>query len=149
MSNLPLSSPPRGPEPLTNPGKDTPPWWAGELSAPRRDELLDYAAAWVVAKGLEAPALMFLEMHKPLTTLAAVGYAMTQPPLMLFFGLRRTEELRLLLSDRDNVEALMQRIERFSKARPPSRDRKGAVRPLADARGSEAARPAEKKAGEP
>jgi hypothetical protein len=69
----------------------------------------------VVRKGLEAPVVMFLEMHKPLTTVASVAYAMGQPPLMLFFGFQRTEDLRLLLSDRENVEALMQRIERRSR----------------------------------
>lgn len=79
--------------------------------------MLDQAAEWVVRKGLEAPVLMFLEMHRPLTTLASVGYTLGQPPLMFLFGFRRTEELRLLLSDRDNVEALMQRIERRSKER--------------------------------
>jgi len=100
-------------------------WWAGELPAGRRDELLELCAEWVVRKGLEAPVLMFLEMHKPLTTLAAVTYAMGQPPLVLFFGFRRTEEVRLLLSERDNVEALMQRIELRSRAcatdMPPQR----------------------------
>ena len=127
MCSLPSSSSPSIPEPVSNPGKDAssagrrdtpvPPWWAGELSLARREQLLDHAAAWVVKKGLEAPAVMFLEMHKPLTTMASVAYAMGQPPLMFLFGFRRTEELRLLLSDRDNVEALIQRIERCSKER--------------------------------
>lgn len=81
----------------------------------RRAQLLEQCAAWVVRKRLEAPVLMFLEMHKPLTTLASVAYAMGQPPLMFLFGFRRTEEVRLLLSDRNNVEALMQLIERRSR----------------------------------
>jgi len=98
-------------------GVRPPPWWAAELAAARREQLLDQSADWVVRKGLEAPALMFLEMHKPLTTLASVSYAMGQPPLMLIFGFRRTEDLRLLLSERGNVEALMQRIERRSRAK--------------------------------
>ena len=93
------------------------PRWAGELTPERRAQLLERCADWVVRKRLEAPVLMFLEMHKPLTTLASVAYAMGQPPLILMFGFRRTEELRLLLSDRDNVEALMQLIERHSQER--------------------------------
>jgi hypothetical protein len=103
------------PRPTDKSPGDGAPWWAGELSPQRREELLNLCADWVVRKRLEAPALMFLEMHKPLTTLASVSYTMAQPPLMLFFGFRRTEDLRVLLSDRDNVEALMQRIERHSK----------------------------------
>jgi hypothetical protein len=110
----PLSS--RGPEPPLPRGTDAP-WWAAELAAARREQLLDQSADWVVRKQLEAPVLMFLEMHKPLTTLASVAYAMGQPPLMLFFGFRRTEDLRLLLSERGNVEALMQRIELRSRAK--------------------------------
>ena len=111
------SSSPHIPEPLADPGKNAPPWWSGELPAQRREQLLDQATEWVVRKGLEAPVLLFLEMHRPLTTLASVGYTLSQPPLMLLFGFRRTEELRLLLSDRDNVEALMQRLERRSQER--------------------------------
>jgi len=97
------------------------------LPAERREQLLEQCAGWVVRKGLEAPVLMFLEMHKPLLTLAAVSYAMSQPMLMLFFGFRRTEELRLLLSERNNVEALMQRIELRAKeeAAPRPRTPKG------------------------
>ena len=95
----------------------------------RTEQLLEQCAQWVVRKGLEAPALMFLEMHKPLITLAAVSYAMTQPMLMLFFGFRRTEDLRVLLSERDNVEALMQRIELRSKERQQSANRSGARQP--------------------
>lgn len=110
----PLSS--RGPEPPLLRGADAP-WWAAELSPERREQLLEQSADWVVRKGLEAPVLMFLEMHKPLTTLASVGYAMGQPPLMVLFGFRRTEDLRLLLSERGNVEALMQRIEQRSRER--------------------------------
>ena len=122
---LPSPSPANGPEHVAQasslhgagkvPAPPVFPWWAGELTPERRAQLLDWCADWVVRKRLEAPVLMFLEMHKPLTTLASVGYAMGQPPLILMFGFRRTEELRLLLSDRDNVEALMQLIERRSR----------------------------------
>jgi hypothetical protein len=91
--------------------------WAEDLTIERRDRLLSHAAEWVVRKGLEAPAILFLEMHKPLTTLASVGYAFAQPPLMMFFGFKRTEEVRLLLSRRENVELLIDRIERQSEAR--------------------------------
>jgi len=105
------------PQPTDRSDQPAAPWWDGQLSPERRAQLLDQCAEWVVSKGLEAPVVMFLEMHKPLTTLAAVTYAMGQPPMMLFFGFRRTEELRLLLSDRENVEALVQRIEHRSKGK--------------------------------
>ena len=91
--------------------------WVADLTVERRDQLLTQAAEWVVRKGLEAPAILFLEMHKPLTTMAAVGYAFAQPPFMMLFGFERTEEVRLLLSNRENVELLMNRIEQRSEAR--------------------------------
>jgi hypothetical protein len=81
----------------------------------------------VVRKGLEAPTIMFLEMHKPLTALAAVVYAFIQPPLMMLFGFRRTEELRLLLSDRANVELLINRIEQHSRQRRERANAPGAA----------------------
>ena len=92
-------------------------WLSGELPAERREALIEAAAEWVVRKGLEAPAVMFLEMHRPLATLAGAGYAFIQPPLMLMFGFRRTEELRLLLSDADSISALVDRIEKKSRRR--------------------------------
>jgi hypothetical protein len=88
---------------------------------------------------------MFLEMHKPLTTLAATAYALGQPPLVLFFGFRRSEELRLLLSERENVEALMQRIELHSRQRSsPPKSADGLPTPAVRTDGT-----ARKKAGEP
>jgi len=95
--------------------------WAADLTPERRDHLLDRAVEWVVRKGLEVPTIMFLEMHKPLTTLASVGYAFAQPPLMMLFGFKRTEEVRLLLSKRENVELLMERIEQRSESRKHAR----------------------------
>lgn len=111
-----MAQPTTSPVDSVSPAKGTgePLWLKGELTKERRDKLLEHAASWVVRKGLEAPCIMFLEMHKPLTALAAVGYAFIQPPLMMLFGFRRTEEVRLLLSERENVELLMDRIESLS-----------------------------------
>jgi hypothetical protein len=69
-------------------------------------------------------------MHKPLTTLAAVGYAFIQPPLMMLFGFRRTEELRLLLAERANIERLIERIEQRSREAPDkSKGKEGGRKP--------------------
>ncbi|MCX7804619.1 MAG: hypothetical protein N3A38_05445 [Planctomycetota bacterium] len=100
--------------------------FSGELSEERKKRLVDAAAEWVVRKGLEAPATMFLEMHRPLTTLTSVGYAFVQPPLALMFGFWRTEEIRLLLSDPECVSELLARIEAKALERKGVRKRSAA-----------------------
>lgn len=78
------------------------------------ERYLDRAARKVVTLGLEAPVRFFLEAHLPFTTIFhTLGLACT-PIATPLFGTERIGMLNSFLSERRNVEALMQRIELYS-----------------------------------
>ena len=60
---------------------------------------------------LEAPAIMFLEMNKPLTRITANAMIVFTPFLAPFVGLDNVHNYSRLLMDRDNVERLICRLE--------------------------------------
>ena len=89
-----------------------------ELSPGRRDQILDAFARAVVRRKLQAPAILFLEMHQPLTGLASACVTFSQPTLGAFFGFGRMGEWASLLSDRGNIERLVSRIEELTNGPP-------------------------------
>ncbi|MCS7185638.1 MAG: hypothetical protein RMK89_01650 [Armatimonadota bacterium] len=78
------------------------------------EQLLEKAARVVVERGMEVPAILFLEMHKPLANLIGHAVWVTMPVWALFFGVGTTNELGKLLSDPEQIEYLIQRIEELS-----------------------------------
>lgn len=83
----------------------------GELSPERRDKLIDELARKIVKKGMETPAIMFLEMHKPISFLTSQTMLVASPLLAPLFGLDGVENYSRLFSSVDNVELLIRRIE--------------------------------------
>ena len=81
------------------------------LDAQRREQLIDQLAQRATQLGLASPAILFLEMHKPLAFLGAQMLWATQP---LLSGWGREADLRdlaRLLEDRASVDALIARLE--------------------------------------
>lgn len=78
------------------------------------EQLLEKAAQVIVKRGMEVPAILFLEMHKPLANLIGHAVWVTMPVWALFFGVATTNELGELLSDPERIERLIQRIEELS-----------------------------------
>jgi hypothetical protein len=87
------------------------PSWEEPISNDERDRVLDKIASQVVGRGLETPAILFLEMHKPLTFMASQGLVVTSPLLAPLIGFERVHTVSRLLEDRSNVERLIRRIE--------------------------------------
>jgi hypothetical protein len=87
------------------------PFDPAELSPERRDEIIDYLANTVVRRKLQTPAIFFLELNKPISTVASNMVTFAQPTLGAFFGFKKMAEWAALLNERDNVERLIQRIE--------------------------------------
>ena len=100
------------------------PFDKAELTPERRDQIVEAFARAVVRRRLEAPAILFLELHRPLTTLASACVTFSQPTLGALFGFRRMTEWASLLDDRENIEILVRRIEELSNravsAPPPT-----------------------------
>jgi predicted membrane-bound dolichyl-phosphate-mannose-protein mannosyltransferase len=85
------------------------------MSQQCQEELLEQVAQAVVRRGMEVPAILFLEMHKPLANLLGHAVWMTMPIWALFWGVQRTNALGELLSDPTQIERLIRRIEALSE----------------------------------
>ena len=100
-------------------------WRVNEIMLSERnaEQLLEKAAQVIVKRGMEVPAILFLEMHKPLANLIGHAVWVTMPVWALFFGVATTNELGALLSDPDQIERLIQRIEELSAKRDKEKRR--------------------------
>ena len=88
-----------------------------ELTAERRDEMIEKTAHAVVKRRLESPAVALLEMHKPLAMLGSNLVMLFTPLAAPFITWKRCDELAFFLMDRDNVEKLAARIEELAAER--------------------------------
>ena len=86
------------------------------ISQLQLERFIDQLAEQVVRRKLETPALMFLEMHLPITSIAHTSTLFFQPLLGPVFGAERFHTLSQFLSERKNVDALIQRIKSMSEA---------------------------------
>ena len=78
------------------------------------DATLDAVARRIVEKRLEAPAVLFLESHKPLSFIAGQGVAAAMPFLGPLIGPSRVARLSLILQTPENVDRLIHKIEMLS-----------------------------------
>lgn len=79
-----------------------------------REVLIQSLAEFVVKRGLSVPAILALDMHRPLAHTMGAGVVVMTPILGPLFGLERMEQAKLLLTSRDGVECLIQRIEELT-----------------------------------
>lgn len=83
-----------------------------DISEERKEELLSNLAREVVERELTAPAILFLETIKPLSFVGSQIMVMANPFIQILFQSRTYWEITMLLEDRDNLEYLIQEIER-------------------------------------
>ncbi len=85
-----------------------------DIPEERRDEIFGKLAQEVVDRGLVVPAIMFLETMKPLSFLGSQLMVMANPFVQALFGSKEYWEVTVLLENRENVEYLIQELERRS-----------------------------------
>lgn len=85
-----------------------------------RDRIFERVAGAVTDRRLEVPAILTLELHKPLAFLGSQALIVFTPLLAPAIGLENLQKASHLLADRDNLERLIEHIER----RVEERDRK-------------------------
>lgn len=83
----------------------------GTVDEARRSELINRLANAIAQHGLKAPAIWFLEMHKPLHFLGAQALVFFEPLLSSFWNGALVRDWALLLEDRGNIELLLERLE--------------------------------------
>ncbi len=85
--------------------------WDAELTDERRDALIDRLAQQIQARRMNLPAILFLEMHKPLAFLTGQGLLLSSGFLAPLFGPQNVQQYARLFESRDNIELLIRRIE--------------------------------------
>jgi hypothetical protein len=85
-----------------------------DIPPEKSSELIEKIAKEVVKRRLEIPAILFLEMHKPLTYIASQGVVVFSPFMAPFFGYDNVLLASKLMEKRENVENLICRIEEIS-----------------------------------
>jgi hypothetical protein len=106
-----------------------------ELTAERRDQMVEQAAQAVVRRRLELPAALALEMHKPVSVIGANLVLLGTPLAAPFLGWKFCDELAFFLMDRGNLERLLLRIEALAQQRKAAggpTDQAGRTEPAAD-----------------
>lgn len=86
-------------------------FWSEDLSPEKEAELLHRAARDIKRRKMETPAIMALEMHKPIANTLASGAVVFAPFLVPFFGFDKVNEYSQLFSKRENVEKLLTLLE--------------------------------------
>jgi hypothetical protein len=85
--------------------------WTEDLTDQETEALLTKLEDQIRRRKLEAPAIMFLEMNKPLSRVAGNAMIVFTPFLAPFVGLDNVHNYSRLLMDRENVEKLICRLE--------------------------------------
>lgn len=76
--------------------------------------LLEKAATWIVRRGLTAPAILFLEIGKPLNFLGSQLLIAFSPFIQAIFKGDEYHKFALILEKDANVELLIELIEAHS-----------------------------------
>jgi len=84
------------------------------------DDVMERTARWIVEKRLETPAVLFLEINKPLSFVMGQSLYFSAPMLAPIFGYEKLQKAAGLLSDHNSLETLITRIEKMSAERTES-----------------------------
>jgi len=90
-------------------------FWREPLSEEQKAQLIDALAQQVVKRGLSVPAVLFLELHKPFAFIGSQAGIVFSPFLAPFFGFDCVDDYTQLLSERENWERLVERIEELAE----------------------------------
>lgn len=97
-------------------------FWDEDLTDEETEKLLEKAAHEIRKRRMEAPAILALEMHKPLAGIASHFMVASAPFTIPFFGYDNVHDMSRLLKDRQNVERLIQRLECPVNTEPSEKD---------------------------
>lgn len=85
--------------------------WTEELTEEQETKLIQKAAHEIRKRKMQMPAVLLLEMHKPLNFLASQAAIVFSPFLVPFVGFDNVNDYSRLLAKRDNIERLLQELE--------------------------------------
>ena len=82
-----------------------------KLTPEEREKALESIAKVIHRYRLETPAVFFLEMHRPLFSLAGTASHMITPMIGAFLGMDKTERYASMLSDRSTFDDLINKLD--------------------------------------
>lgn len=91
-------------------------FWDSELTEEETVSLLQKAVDDIRRRGLVAPAILGLELHKPLAFVGASASVVAAPFLVPFVGFDFVNNYSRLFAKRENVERLIKMLEETPKA---------------------------------
>jgi hypothetical protein len=86
-------------------------FWREDLTEEEEEKLIDDAAKLIEKRRMVMPAILVLEMHKPLSNVAANTGVTLAPFLVPLFGFDLMNNYTRLLRRQQNVERLIERLE--------------------------------------
>ena len=89
--------------------------WDAELSDEDRDALIEKMAQKIAQFGMFTPAILLLEMNKPIAFLTGQATVLASGMLAPLFGFENVQQFSRLCENRQNVEKLIQRVEELSE----------------------------------
>lgn len=81
------------------------------LTPEQLETVMETVAQKIVNMRLETPAVLFLEMHKPLSFIASQGLLVAMPFFAPLIGAQNMADFSKLLKDRENIDLLIERID--------------------------------------
>jgi hypothetical protein len=87
-----------------------------ELTPEERAGRFEPVARWLVDRRLHVPAILALEMHRPLAFLGSQALIVLTPFLAPAVGLQNMQRLCAVLAEPGSLELLIQRIEELAYA---------------------------------
>ena len=84
---------------------------SSKFSSEELDEFINSLAKLIVSKQMSAPAIMTLEMAKPLSLVGQSTLMLFGPLLDLIFDSVKMEKFQAVIGDRNRIEQLMNTIE--------------------------------------
>ncbi len=95
--------------------------WDAPLSNADRDAIIDKIADEVTKRGMTIPAVLFLEMHKPLGFLAGQSLIFGAGFIAPLVGPKNLQHWAKLIENPDDVERLIRRIETLRTSEPAAK----------------------------
>jgi hypothetical protein len=83
---------------------------AAHLNAPHLTERVHSLAEWICARRLQAPVLLFIEMHRPFRNVVHALTLVSEPSLRLFFTPSQIEAWKQILESPELLDALVERL---------------------------------------
>lgn len=93
-------------------------FWSQELTDEEADQLIEKAVREITKRKLTTPAILFLEMHKPLGYIGSQAAIALSPFIVPFIGFDFVNNYSRLFAKRENIEKLIVRLESAREEAP-------------------------------